>query len=238
MRAVSRLARTSAWPSRLVASAICAQFGGRVPRVPAAAAADVEPSSSGPRVEPALQRAHHRRGDAGGVPVHAHDAAERLKPERVAQSREEGGPAVVRDDVFGDRGAERRHPRGEPCRHAAAMQRKIGDAGTLHSVISTTRAFTHADLNRWDTHSRSDAYRQRLLVSVRWKSRMPRAPRSCPPGEPAWAHVRLPAAGTRERGDRRRPASRDSAARAAPRPSPRQARGQRQGAVPAALRRP
>ena len=46
-------------------------------------------------LSPRLQRAHHRRRDAGGVPVHAHHAAECLEPERIAQSREERRATVV-----------------------------------------------------------------------------------------------------------------------------------------------
>src|SRR3954465_7936778 len=100
----------------------------------AAAAADVQAELTGAWVEPALQRTHHGRGDAGGVPVHAHDAAVGLEPERIAESGEEGGPAVVDDDAFGDRRPERRHARGEPCGHAATVQREIGNAGTLHTL--------------------------------------------------------------------------------------------------------
>src|SRR4051795_12747148 len=102
-----------------------------------AAAADVEAELTGARVEPALQRPHYRRRDAGGMPVHAHDAAVGLEPERVAQSREEGGPTVVDDDAFGNRGPKRRHPRGKPRRYPAPMQRKIGDARTLHDLDCT-----------------------------------------------------------------------------------------------------
>ena len=56
------------------------------------------------RVQPPFQRPHHRRRDPGGMPVHPHHAAERLKPERIAKPREQ---AVPRD------GAGR--PRKWPC---------------------------------------------------------------------------------------------------------------------------
>ena len=115
-----------------------AQLVGSVARVAAAAAADVDAELVRARIESALQRAQHGRRDAGRVPVHAHHAAERLEPERIAQPAEERRMAVVMDDALGDRRAERRHARRQPLRHASAMQRKIGDAGTLHILLSLT----------------------------------------------------------------------------------------------------
>src|SRR6185503_6317730 len=40
--------------------------------VPASPAADVNSEFVCPRIETTLKRAHHRRGDSRGVPVHAH----------------------------------------------------------------------------------------------------------------------------------------------------------------------
>ena len=150
MRAVSRLVRTSASPSRPVRSRDRPQFVRRVARVPAAAAADVDAELVRPRIESLLQRAHHRRRDAGRMPVHAHHRAEGLEPERIAQPREQRGAAVVMEHALGDRRAERHHPRRQPRRHASAVQRKIGDARSLHDPIVTfpgrdavTRACCH-----------------------------------------------------------------------------------------------
>ena len=109
-----------------------AQFVGRVARVPPAAAADVQTEFVGPRIEAALERPQHRRRDARRVPVHPHDAAQRLEPERIAQPGQQLGRAVVKQTLSDDRRAERGHPLREPRRHAPAMQRQIGDARAFH----------------------------------------------------------------------------------------------------------
>jgi hypothetical protein len=97
------------------------QFVRRAPGMPPAAAADVNAEFAGARVEPAFERSHYRSGDAGGVPVHPHHATERLKPERVAQAREQRLGAVAVDDGLGDGGAEQGHAFRQPRRHAAAV---------------------------------------------------------------------------------------------------------------------
>ena len=111
------------------------QLAGRVARLLAASTADVDAELVGSRIEASLQRAHDRRGDAGGVPVHAHHRPERLEPERIAQARQQRRPAVMEQHAFRDRGAERGHTRRQPGRHAAAVQREVGDARSLHAVI-------------------------------------------------------------------------------------------------------
>ena len=80
------------------------------------------------RRQAALQGADDARGDAGRVPVHAHHGAERLEPERMRQPAQEFVAAVVMHDRLADDGAKRRHALPEPCRHAAAMERKISAA--------------------------------------------------------------------------------------------------------------
>src|SRR5438270_10321496 len=55
--------------------------------VPAASATDVEAKLTCARIQAALESAHHRSSDAGRMPVHAHHATQRLKPERIAQAR-------------------------------------------------------------------------------------------------------------------------------------------------------
>ena len=104
------------------------QFLRRLPRMRAAAAADMEAEFARERREAALQRADHAGGDAGGMPVHAHDGAERLEPEGMRQPAQEFVAAIVMDDRLGDDRAEPRHALAEPCRHPAAMKRQIGAA--------------------------------------------------------------------------------------------------------------
>ncbi len=45
------------------------------------------------------------------------------------------GAAVVVEHALGDRRAERHHARRQPRRHAAAVQREVGNAGALHEFI-------------------------------------------------------------------------------------------------------
>ena len=56
------------------------------PRVGSAAAAHVDSKLARERRETAFQCADNARRDAGGMPVHAHDGAERLEPERMRQA--------------------------------------------------------------------------------------------------------------------------------------------------------
>ena len=98
------------------------------------------PSSSCSGPSPRFKRADHAGGDAGGVPVHPHDGAERLKPERMRQPPQEFVAAVMMDDRLGDDGAERGHARRQPRRNASAMEGKIGAAGpSCHSCLSSGR---------------------------------------------------------------------------------------------------
>ncbi len=60
---------------------------------------------------------------------HAHDGAEGLEPEGIGEPPQELGASVMQDDRLGDDGAELRHPRRQPGRYAAIVQRKIGGAG-------------------------------------------------------------------------------------------------------------
>ncbi len=79
--------RASAAPSWPVRSPNARQLLRRPPRVLAAAAAHLEAQLPLQRRQPALQRAHHAGGDAGGVPVHPHDRAEGLEPEGCERRR-------------------------------------------------------------------------------------------------------------------------------------------------------
>ena len=102
------------------------EFVRRLARLLAAAAADMDAEFARQRLEPALQRADHARGDARGVPVHAHDGAERLEPERMGEAAQQLVAAVVVHDRLADDGAEPRHAARKPQGHPPAMQRQIG----------------------------------------------------------------------------------------------------------------
>src|ERR1700712_3984500 len=91
----------------------------------AAAAADVDAEFALKRRKPALQGADHAGGDAGGMPVHSHHGAERLKPERMRQPLQELVASVVMDDGLADDGAERAQARAQPWRNAPAVKGKI-----------------------------------------------------------------------------------------------------------------
>ena len=94
--------------------------------MPAAAAADMDAEFARERRESALERADHARGDARGMPVHPHDGAERLEPERMSEPAQEFVAAVIVHDRLGDHRAEPRHALAEPCRNPAAVKRQIG----------------------------------------------------------------------------------------------------------------
>src|ERR1039458_8177165 len=96
-RAVRRLVRASSSPFSPVraenarsSSGVAmrsgerSEFVGRSDGVSATPTAYREAELGEPRIESALQGPHHGRGDAGGVPVHAHHAAQSLEPERIA----------------------------------------------------------------------------------------------------------------------------------------------------------
>jgi hypothetical protein len=107
----------------------------RVAREPAATAANIDAEIICARLKAALQGSHNGCCDARRVPVHAHHSAERLKPEGVAQAREEERCAVVLDDGFGDGDAQFGHPLGKPLRNAAAVKREICDSSPFHAVF-------------------------------------------------------------------------------------------------------
>ena len=102
------------------------EFKRRLSRLLAAAAADMNSEFARQRLKSSLQRADHARGDARGVPVHAHDRAERLEPERMGEATQQLVAAISVDDRLADDGAEPAHAVREPQRHPPAVQRQIG----------------------------------------------------------------------------------------------------------------
>src|SRR5262249_50691124 len=111
------------------------QLAGRLARMLAAPAADVDAKLSLQRREPALERTEHGSGDAGGMPVHPHHGAERLKPERMRKAAQEILASIVMHDGLGDDRAEPRHALAQPRRDAAAMQRQVGASAALSHRI-------------------------------------------------------------------------------------------------------
>ena len=103
------------------------EFKGRLSRLLAPAAADMDSEFARQGLEASLQRADHARGYARGVPVHAHDGAERLKPERVREAAQQLVAAISVDDRLRDDGAEPAHAAGShrgtrpPCRGRSAL---------------------------------------------------------------------------------------------------------------------
>src|SRR5208283_728115 len=90
------------------------QFDGRLARMLAAAAADMNAEFARQRLEPTLQRADHARRDARGVPVHAHHRAKRLKPERMSKATQQLVATVVMNDRLADDHAEASHSLRKP----------------------------------------------------------------------------------------------------------------------------
>ena len=100
------------------------------------AAAEINAKLIGPIAQAAFEGAEDGSRDSGGMPIHSHDRAEGLKPKWIAQPGEKLGAPVALQYRLDNRRAELRHPIGEPWRHAAAMQRKIGNSGTFHRAIT------------------------------------------------------------------------------------------------------
>ena len=100
----------------------CNEFAGRFAGLFAAPAANVNAEFVGARIQATFQRAKYGRGDAGGVPVHAHNRAQGLEPERITEACEEFGGAVMMDDTLDNGRAERLHTDGQPLRDLPAMK--------------------------------------------------------------------------------------------------------------------
>jgi hypothetical protein len=110
------------------------QFVRRTARMASASAADMQAELAFERRQTALQRSDDAGRDAGGMPVHSHHRAERLKPEWMRQTAQQLIAPVVMDDRLDNDPSEAGHTRREPCRHMSAVQGQVG---------ATSRA-THA----------------------------------------------------------------------------------------------
>lgn len=71
-----------------------------------------------------LQGSNDTRRNTRGVPVHAHDGTERLKPDRIGKAAQQLIPTVVMDDGLRHDGAEPGHPVVQPPRNVAGVRGK------------------------------------------------------------------------------------------------------------------
>ena len=88
-----------------------------------ASVTDMDPELLLKRSQPALQRADNARRDAGGMPVHAHHGAERLKPEWMGEAAQQLIASVMMNNRFTDNRTKAGHPVGEPPGNMPAVQR-------------------------------------------------------------------------------------------------------------------
>lgn len=112
-----------------------AEFVGSALRMAAAASADGKAEVGETGIQSVFECSHDRRCYAGRMPVHAHHAAQRLKPKGIAEAGKEFRGAVSIEYVLGNGGAEQGHAFGEPGGHTPAVEGKIGRAGALHNSI-------------------------------------------------------------------------------------------------------
>src|SRR5689334_16336177 len=68
------------------------------------------------------------------MPIHSHERAKRLKPERMRQPAEELVASGMVNDRFAEQRAELCHAIGEPSRNVAAVEGQIGAAGPSHGA--------------------------------------------------------------------------------------------------------
>ena len=92
----------------------------------AASTADVNAEFVTARRQSPLQGSNDTRRNARGVPVHAHDGTERLKPEGICEASQQLVPTIVMYDGLRHDGTEPDHPVRQPPRNVAAVERQIG----------------------------------------------------------------------------------------------------------------
>src|SRR5271170_2487244 len=122
----------------------------------AASPTDVNAEFVTARRQSPLQGSNDTRRNARGVPVHAHDGTERLKPEGICQASQQFVPTIVMDDGLRHDCTEPSHPVGQPPRNVATVERQIGAPGpSCHysyvpvGVCRSTKRYVHALYYDW-----------------------------------------------------------------------------------------
>ena len=90
------------------------QFLWRLSGMLAASPADMNAEFMTARRQSPLQGSNDTRRNTRGVPVHAHDGTERLKPEGICKAPQQLIPTVVMDDGLRHDCTEPGHPVGQP----------------------------------------------------------------------------------------------------------------------------
>jgi hypothetical protein len=74
------------------------------------------------------------------MPVHAHDRAERLEPERVGKTAQQLIAAVMMDNRFAEHRPEASHAVGEPLGNLSTVQREVGGSSPSGHRASSKNA--------------------------------------------------------------------------------------------------
>src|SRR5262245_16856992 len=114
----------------------------------AAPTADVQAEFAAQRVKAALERPKHARRNAGGMPIHPHQRAKRLKPEGMRHAAKKLVAPVVVNDGLGQDRAKPGHAVCKPFRHMTIMERQIGATRSSHRHASRLDLSSYFVLNR------------------------------------------------------------------------------------------
>jgi hypothetical protein len=65
------------------------------------------------------------------MPVHTHNGAERLEPERMGETPQQFVATIMMDNRFADNRAEAGHSVGKPLGNLSSVQREVGGSSPL-----------------------------------------------------------------------------------------------------------
>src|SRR6516165_2439097 len=93
------------------------------------------------RGQATLQGADHARGDARGMPIHAHNGSKRLEPEGMREPTQEFVAAIVVNNRLANDRAQASHTTCQPFWYVPAMQRQISTSRFAAHEFLASRAF-------------------------------------------------------------------------------------------------